>query len=235
MQYRYVSLARQQKKKQSRSSTSSTPIHTQDTHAQSEPEPMRDVISTSPESNMKQHDSYSHNTTTTSIDDQAINSWISQDTEADPMEVLDPQLFQGALGQYGPHIPHGHDDLFTTMNPYHESDRSRTDLTSPNSSTSLFPFAMSCDTWMNLSPTASKALLSMNENQQRPGGPEGQATLTDVRGSATPSSSNGMPSGASSGERGKTVLTLENLDPETRSEVLDLLFRRKIITTIEIV
>ena len=196
---------------------------------------MHDLIATSPESNMKQHDSYLPHTTTTSIDDQAINSWISQDTKADPMEGLDPQLFHSALGQYGPHIPQGHDDLFTTMNAYPESDRSRADLTSPNSSTSLFPFPMSCDTWMNLSPTASKALLSMNEQQQPPGGPDGQAILTDLTGPATPSSSNGILSGVSSGERGKTVLTLENLDPETRSEVLDLLFRRKIITTIEIV
>lgn len=243
---RYVSLARQQKKKQPRpSTTSSTTMHSQDNHAQAESEQMHDLIPTSPENGKKQHDPFLQTISTTSMDDQAITSWISQGARADPMEVLDPQLFPGALGQYGPRIPQAHDDLFTTMNPYsnNESDKTRSVLMSPNSSSSLFPFpnaTMSFDSWMNLSPTTtSRALSSTNDRQQQPpaGGLEGQATLTDanVTEAVTPSSSNGIQSVVAPGERGKTVLTLENLDPDTRSDVLDLLFRRKIVTTIAIV
>ena len=188
---------------------------------------------------MKHHDSFLQDIVrTTSIDDQAINAWIARDTQSDPMEVLDPRLFHGALGQYGSHMTQGHDDMFATMTPYHESDKTRPVLTSPNSSTSLFPFpntTMSCDTWMDLSHTTSKALLSMNDRQQASDGHEGQATATDLTDSGTQSSPNSVPSMSMPAERGKTVLTLENLDPETRTEVLDLLFRRKVITTIEIV
>ncbi|KAL9609600.1 MAG: hypothetical protein Q9167_005643 [Letrouitia subvulpina] len=36
-------------------------------------------------------------------------------------------------------------------------------------------------------------------------------------------------------KKGKTVLTVEDLDPETRGEILNLLCQRKLITTIEIV
>jgi len=88
---------------------------------------------------------------------------------------------------------------------------------------------------MNLSPTTSKAFSPMNDRQQPPGGFERQATLTDVAETTTPSSLNEIRSVNTPAERGKTVLTLENLDPETRSEVLDWLCRRKIVTTIEIV
>ena len=198
---------------------------------------MRDVIPTSPEGGMKHQESFLQSISTTSIDDQAINSWIAQGAQADPMEVLDPQLFQGALGQYGSHITQSHNDLFTTMAPYHENDETRPVLMSPSSSTSLFPFSnaqMNCDTWMNLSPTTSKALLSMNDHQQQPSGLDGLTTMTDRTETAT-QSSNEIPLVNTPAERGKTVLTLENLDPDTRSEVLDLLFRRKVTTTIEIV
>ena len=201
---------------------------------------MHDILPTTPESSIKHHDSFLQGIATTSIDDQAINSWIARGTHGDPMEVLDPQLFQGALGQYGSHITHGHNDMFATMVPYHESDNTTPALTSHNSSASLFPFpntTINCDTWMDLSPTTSKNLLSMNDRQQAPDGLEGQAIMTDATETATQSSpnSNSIPSVNLPAERGKTVLTLENLDPETRSEVLDLLLRRKVITTIEIV
>lgn len=212
-------------------------MHTQDKHAQAEPEQMQDLISTSPDTGVKHDDPFLHNVSTTSIEDQAINSWIAQGTQADHMEVLDPQLFSGTLGQYGPQIAQGPEDMFTTMNPYHEGDKTRPVLMSPNSTTSLFPFTngpICCDSWMNLSPTTSKALLSMNEHPPAPGSLEGQATLTDVTETGTPSSTKDIPSLVTPTERGKTVLTLENLNPETRSEVLDLLFRRKVITTIEI-
>lgn len=198
---------------------------------------MCDLISTSPESGLKHHDSFLHNMTTTSIDDQAINSWIAQGTQADHMEVLDSQSYSGALGHYGSQMTPGQDDLFATMNPYHESDRPRSALMSPKSSTSLFPFpntTMSYDSWMNLTPTTLNALSSMNDCQQPPDGLEGQASLHEVTETATPTSSNEVPLVMTPPKRGKTVLTLENLDSDTRSEVLDLLFRRKIVTTIEI-
>ena len=209
----------------------------QDKDAQSEPDQMRDVIPTSPEGDMKHHESFLQSISTTSMDDQAINSWIAQHTQGGSMEVLDPQLFQGALGQYGSHNTQSHNDLFTTMAPYHENDETRPVRMSPSSSKSLFPFSnapLNCDNWMNLSPTTSKTLLSMNDRQQQPVGLDGQATMTDVTETAT-QSSNEIPLVNTPAERGKTVLTLENLDPETRSEVLDLLFRRKVTTTIEIV
>ena len=209
----------------------------QDKDAQSEPDQMCDVIPTSPEGDMKQHESFLQTISTTSIDDQAINSWIAQHTQGGSMEVLDPQLFQGALGQYASHNTQSHNDLFTTMAPYNENDEARPVLMSPSSSTSLFPFSnapLNCDNWMNLRPTTSKALLSMNDRQQQPVGLDGQATMTDVTETAT-QSSNEIPLVNTPAERGKTVLTLENLDAETRSEVLDLLFRRKVTTTIEIV
>ena len=186
---------------------------------------------------MKHHESFLHSIPTSSIEDQAINSWIAQNTQDSPMEVLDPQLFQGTLGQFGSHLTHSHNDIFTTMAPYHENDEARRVLISPSSSTSLFPFSnapLNCENWMNLSPTTSKALLAMNENHQQPVGLDSQATMTDVTEIATQSSSE-IPLVNTPAERGKTVLTLENLNPETRSEVLDLLFRRKVTTTIEIV
>lgn len=210
----------------------------QDGNSPAEPEQMCGLVPTSPESGMKRHDSFIQSVLTTSIDDETINSWISQGTQADHMEFLDPQLFPGALGQYESQITQEHDDLFTTMNPYHESDKMRPVLTSPNSSTSLYPFSnatICADSWMNLSPTTSKAFSPMNDRPRLPSGLEGQATLTDVIETTAPSSSNEIPSVNTPAERGKTVLTLENLDPETRSEVLDWLCRRKIVTTIEIV
>lgn len=209
----------------------------QDQDAQTDPDQMRDVTPTSPEGGMKHHESFLQHIPTSSIEDQAINSWIAQNTQDSPMDVLDPQLFQGALAQFGSHITQSHNDIFTTMAPYSENDEARRVLMSPSSSTSLFPFSnapLNCDTWMNLSPTTSKALLSMNDRQQQPAGLDGQATMTDVTETATQSSSE-LPLVNTPADRGKTVLTLENLDPETRSEVLDLLFRRKVTTTIEIV
>ncbi len=213
-------------------------MQTQDGHSPAEPEQMCGLVPTSPESGMKQHDSFIQSILATSIDDETINSWLSQGTQADHMESLDPQLFPGELGQHESQITQEHDNLFTTMNPYHESDKTRPVLTSPNSSTSLYPFSnatMCVDSRMNLSPTTSKAFSLTNDGQQPPGGFEGQATLTDVIETTTPSSSHEIPPVNTPAERGKTVLTLENLDPETRSEVLDWLCRRKIVTTIEIV
>lgn len=107
-----------------------------DGNSPAEPEQMCGLVPTSPESGMRQHDSLTQSVFTTSIDDETINSWISQGTQADNMEFLDPQSFPGALGQYESQITQEHDDLFTTMNPYHESDKTRPVLTS----TSLYPF-----------------------------------------------------------------------------------------------
>lgn len=36
-------------------------------------------------------------------------------------------------------------------------------------------------------------------------------------------------------KNGKTVITVENLDSETRAEILDLLFKRKLVTTVEVI
>ena len=214
-------------------------MQTEDGQSSAEPEQMCGLVPTGPESGgMKEHNSFTQSNLSTSVDSETINSWISQGTLVDHMEFLDPQLFPEALGQYESQTTQEHDDLFTNMSSYHESDKTRPVLKSPNSSTSLNPFpnaTMSVDSWMNLGPPTSKAFSPMNERQQPPGGFEGHATLADVIETTTPSSSKEIPSVNTPAERGKTVLTLENLDPETRSEVLDWLCRRKIVTTIEIV
>lgn len=210
-------------------------MQTQDGHSPAEPEQMCGLVPTGPESGMKQHDSFMQSILATPIDDETINSWISQGTQGDHMAFLDPELYPGALGQCESQITQEHDDLLTAMNPYHESDKTRPVFTSPNSSTSLYPSSNGVDAWMNRSPTTSKAFAPTNSRQQPPGGLQGQATLTEVIETTTPSSSHEIPPVNTPAERGKTVLTLENLDPETRSEVLDWLCRRKIVTRIEIV
>ena len=213
-------------------------MQTQDGQSPREPEPMCGLVSTSPEDGVQQHDSFIQNALATSIDYETINSWILQGAQADKMEFPDPQLFAGVHVQHESRNSQEHDDVFTNMNPYNESDSARPVLTSTNSSTSRYPFTNAtnnAESWMNLSPTTSKAFPPMIDRQQPPNDVDGQATLRDMTETTTPSSSNEIPSINTPLERGTTVLTLENLDAETRRECLDWLCRRKIVTKIEII
>ena len=187
---------------------------------------------------MKQSDPFLQNVTMPSLEDDTITSWISQETQADHMDFFDPHLFPGPLGHYESQITQEHDDLFTNMNAYQENHEARPPLTPHNSSTSLFPLfstTMNASTWMDLDHSTSNVFPSSNDLPQLPSSSEGQATLSDVTEAVTPPSPHEIPFTHTPTEKGKTVLTLENLNAETRSEVLDWLCKRKIVTTIEIV
>ncbi|KAI4269022.1 MAG: hypothetical protein L6R38_007630 [Xanthoria sp. 2 TBL-2021] len=74
--------------------------------------------------------------------------------------------------------------------------------------------------------------------QEQPHIPYDLATLHSFPGeggheSATPPSSS--TSGVSVALKGLTVLTIENLDAGTRAQILDLLFKRKLVMTVEII
>ena len=200
--------------------------------AQAEPEQIRNLIPTNPKIGIGQHDSFIQDTSMTAIDDQDIITWISQGIHASPLETLDPLSFPGALTQYGSNFAQGHDNLFSSMNL--ETDKP---IGSSDSSSSLYNLSntrANCDPWMTSSPITPNALSPVDDHRQSPSVLEELATQTDVTETATPSSSNEISSLSTTAEGSRTVLTLQNLDSETRSEVLDLLFRRKIVTTIEI-
>lgn len=195
-------------------------------HSAAEPEQSYHLVPTSPENAMQLYDSSVQSVIVPSIDDDNITSWISPSIQSDRTEFFDPQLSPGRVRQSDSPKTQENDDPFTTV------------LRSSDSSTPLQPLpiaTMSVDSWMNLSPTTCNTFLPVIDHRQPPSSFEGHATLSDVAETATLPSSTEYPLMSAPWERGKTVLTLENLDPETRSEVLDWLCRRKVVTTIEIV
>ena len=221
---------------------------TQDRAIQAEADQTHDQTPTGPESSMKLHNSLIKDIGTIVIDNQAITEWISQDFRADHMEFLASQSFPASFGQLEAKDTYDREDLWSSLN-IHESSSNNTNNSRPvlawhNSSSSLhsfLDFTMTSDTydapgsWTNPNPTTSDALSLVHDGPQPACNLDHQRPLMDRTKTATWSRSNGIPSTMALTKRGKTVLKLENLDPETRGDVLDLLCRRKIITKIEIV
>ena len=160
---------------------------------------------------------------------------MSQDFQPDSLEALTSHAFGLSAGQ--------HEDLFPGLNLHNERDHRGMLLHPAPSSNSLYPFPDSTMTsdmyevlWSSTdhSPTLSDGMSRMQDAQQQANeasswptpksdGPEG-ARLSPTSDSLSTTTPDKM---------GKTVLTLENLDSDTRAEVVDLLCKRKIVTTIE--
>ena len=209
---------------------------------------MLDLTSTNPGSGTEQlneHISLHGLGTSSSNRQNAITSWMSQEFPADLMEVLTAQAFPTSLGEHESKNNQGQDNLFTNMDLLHESDNNCLILNSTNSSTLLYPFSDSALTsdvydtlWSstNLSPALSEGVSLMQDSYQSESDANAWSTRTKEGSEGAKSSSTAeIPSTMKLTKMGKTVLTLENLDSETRRELLDLLCKRKIITTIEIV
>lgn len=246
--YSYVSLSRQEKRKHSRQSSSSVILQVKeknDIHA--ECDPMLDLISTGQDSGTEQQNQNGSipDLSTSSIDEpNAITSWMSQ-FQADSMKILPSPAFPTSLGQYDSRNTRAHDKSLTGMELHHESDNNSLVPNSTNSSNSLYPFldsALNSDmydtTWSstNLSPALSESLSLMQDHHERGKDSDGWLALTtECPEAAKACPTTEVPSTTKLTKTGKTVLTLENLDSETRGEIVDLLCKRKIVTTIEIV
>ena len=168
--------------------------------------------------------------------EDGTTSWTSQDFEAESMEAMLSQGFALPAGH--------HEDPFPDMDIHHETDDNNM-LHNPGvSSSSLYAFpdsVMSSDMfdvlWSSTEhspalsgslPLMQDALLSVNDTNTW------STPRSDIVQRARPSSPSDDTSTMTPDKTGRTVLTLENLDPDTRAEVVDLLCKRKIVTKIEI-
>ena len=178
---------------------------------------------------------------------------MSQDFNADAMEGTASQVFGPTLGQPGSTDRLGHDELFAIVNT--KSDDNSLVLASNSSSNSHFSFADPAFTsdlneirrsLLNHRPPASdKALLKQDGYQPAfdldtwpsMADPASESPLTLPPEAVTPPSSSGGSSTLMPAKRGDsttTILTLTNIDSNTRGEILEFLCKRKVITRIEI-
>ena len=236
---RYVSLSRKEKKKLSRNSSVSATTHgKQSTNIHTESEPMFDPTSTSRGSGAEQQ----HQGTPSqclgisSINEMdATTSWMPQDFHTGSLEAIASQGFALQLGHY--------DDMFPELNSHDETDNNIMFHNSGASPSSLYAFqdsVISSDMYDVLwsstdhSPALSDSLSLM---QDAPLSANDTNTCSvrrsDIVEAARPSSPCDDTSMMTPDKPGKTVLTLENLDSNTRGEIVDLLCKRKIVTKIE--
>ena len=172
-----MSLTRQQKRKQPRSSSSSAMAQTQDRAVQAEADQTYDQTPSGPDSSMKLHSSLLQDMGTIVIDNQAITGWISQDFQADLTEFVASQSFPAAFGQLEAKDIYDREDLWSSLNIHESSSNSnsRPVRASHNSSSSLhsfLDFTITSETydapgsWTNPSPTTSDALSLIHDGQQ---------------------------------------------------------------------
>ena len=160
---------------------------------------------------------------------------MSQDFQIESLEAMAPQGFALPLGY--------HEDMFPDMNIHHEIDTNIMPDESGASSSSLYAFpdsVMSSDMYDVLwsstdhSPALSESPARMQDAHLSANDTKTWSTpRSDTVEGARPSSPGDDTSTMTPDMTGKTVLTLENLDPDTRAEIVDLLCKRKIITRIE--
>ncbi|MCJ1385153.1 hypothetical protein MMC17_008272 [Xylographa soralifera] len=250
---RYVSLTRQHRRKRPRSSSVTAATQEgQKTYRDAETERLNHQ--SIQDSHPQQQSSSVQTLKSSPGDNQSlVTSWMSHGLNADTMEGLATATFHTATVQSDGRETLAYDGLFDNMGLNHKCDDNSLIFTSNHSSTSLFPFTESTlltselfdthGTLMEISPVKLDAVIPRKDHHQSGFDLDTWPTLTDrsPESPATPSqeatttpSSAGVPSTQTLSKRGKTILTLENLDPETRGEIVDLLCKRKIITTIEI-
>ena len=236
---RYVSLSRKEKKKLPRTSSFSATTHgKQSTNIHTESEPTFDPTSTGRGSGAEQQHqgTPSQRLGISSINGMdATTSWMSQDFQTGSLEAIASQGFALQLGH--------HDDMFPDMNSHDETDNNIMLHNSGASSSSLYAFqdsVMASDMYDVLwsstenSPALSDSLSLMQDARLSADDTNTLSTLkSDIVEGARPSSPCDDTSTMTPDKPGKTVLTLENLDPDTRAEIVDLLCKRKIVTKIE--
>lgn len=187
-----------------------------------------------------------HNSGASSINTQPAHShWISQFFPTDPIEALHFPAPSGDHDTNGIQFP---ENTLTGTNPHHDSDNKSQISKSRHSPSSLYQLpdsAMTCDSYdmswssTNVTPaleTAERSSFIQDPLQSASDGTVWRMHTTKRSGAARPLPADEVSSSMMKlPEAGKTVLTLENLDSETRLELVDLLCKRKIVTRIEIV
>ena len=162
----------------------------------------------------------------------AATSWMSQDFQTESLMGMASQ---------GSALPLGHhEDMFPDMNIHHETDNNIMLHYSDASSSSFYAFpdsVMSSDMYDVLwsstdhSPALSESLSRMQDARPSANDEETWSTpRSDIVEATRPSSPGDDSSTMTPDKTGMTVLTLENLDPDTRAEIVDLLCKRKIVT-----
>lgn len=152
------------------------------------------------------------------------------------MEAIISQGFALPLGH--------HEDLFPDMDIHDETDDNNMLHNPGANSSSLYAFpdsVISSDMYDVLwsstdhSPALSGSLSLMQDARLLMNDTNTWSTpRSDIAQGARPSSPSDNTPTMTLDKTGRTVLTLENLDPDTRAEVVDLLCKRKIVTKIEI-
>ncbi len=167
--------------------------------------------------------------------EDATTSWTSQDFQPESLEAMAAQDFALKLGR--------HEDLFPDINIHRETDNNNMLHNSGASSSSLYAFPdplMSSDMYDVLwpstdhSPALSESLSLMQDARLSASDTNTWSTpRSDIVEGARPSPPCDDTSTMTPDRIGKTILTLENLDSDTRAEVVDLLCKRRIVTKIE--
>lgn len=237
---RFVSLSRPKRKKLSRNSSFSAITHrkqSKDIHTLSKPR--FDPISSGHGSGAEQQhqDTPSHRLRKSSINEMdATASWMAQDFQTESLKAMASQASALPLGH--------HEDMFPELNIHEETDNNIMLDNSGASYSSLYAFpdsVMSSNMYDVLwsstghSPALSESPSRMQDDPLSAYGTKTWSTpRSDIVEAAWPSPPCDDTSTMTPDTTGKTVLTLENLDPDTRAEIVDLLCKRKIVTRIEI-
>ncbi|KAL8720939.1 MAG: hypothetical protein Q9225_002266 [Loekoesia sp. 1 TL-2023] len=158
--------------------------------------------------------------------------WPTQAFLADSADIFSPHAVQSVLGNFDTQH-HGRLDYAATS--------LQLDNSGVANDSSFMVDQGSRSLSHTLGPFLSPGNLPVSAQSMAPSRLEGHSTLAyDMDSRPGPShEAESAPSGllneAIFPKKGKTVITVENLDSETRAEILDLLFKRKLVTTVEVI
>ncbi|KAL8992218.1 MAG: hypothetical protein Q9188_007639 [Gyalolechia gomerana] len=160
-------------------------------------------------------------------------SWSSQALSADLNDILNPDTLHAVFRNFDAKDKSQDNELAMDVRLSHESDDNNSNVLMSNTSSVSLNYALDHNT--------SSEYVSRSTAPKTPSALRGQPRMIfdlEVQPSVPESYEPTTPTSTSEVtlvKKGKTVLTVEDLDAETRAEILNLLFKRKLITTIEII
>ncbi|KAI4157551.1 MAG: hypothetical protein LQ342_008191 [Letrouitia transgressa] len=167
----------------------------------------------------------------TSTPHQDIATWAPEVFNAPPTGILNSQTIDAIFEHFDADDSKRENELHPPLCFYRDNINEDNDILMSNLSFSSLPeLDESQRSALTFSPATSSDAPSILMHD-RPSMTCESTMAIEGQDPATPSSLHEL----TITKKGKTVLTVEDLDPETRGEILNLLCQRKLITTIEIV
>ncbi|KAI4122743.1 MAG: hypothetical protein LQ338_005636 [Usnochroma carphineum] len=160
-------------------------------------------------------------------------SWSSQALSADLNDILNSDTLHAVFSNFNAKNNSQNNELATGIRLSHESDDNNSDVLMSNTSSVSLNYALDLNTSSDYvsRSTAPKPPSALQGQPRMMLDLETQLSVPESYEPVTPTST----SEVTLVKKAKTVLTVENLDAETRAEILNLLFKRKLVTTIEII